>query len=245
MAEVDTPGDAAPDQEQLTGPEQQALDTYFERGLEDTRDEATVTVLEKIREYQGEIETGARIARAQFDQRFGGMQAESGKFVISRIRSGYFGYDSWEGNLTAPTAGQLNTWINDGAPDNLGGTDTSFGNPLKVGERAVHVILGLGELGAEVGYSALKYELNEEPRSSIQVKWELTRTDLGIKWFDRALILPENSLFEAQVFTDLSVDANPYFVGVSFIEDRGSLDADPANMTDDSTSTSDNIVAQG
>lgn len=245
MVEIDTPDEVAPDREPLAGREEDLLEAYFERGLEDTRDEDTETVVEKIREYMPEVKSAAEIARAQFDQRFGGMQAQSGRFAVSRVRSGYFGYDSWEGNIIGPTAGQLNTWINDGKPDQLGGTDTSFGNPLKVGENAVHVLLGLGELGSTVGYSSIKYELNEEPRSSIQVKWELTKTDIGIKWFDRPIVLPENALFEAQVYTDVSVDANPYFVGVSFIEDRASLDADPANMTDDSTSTSDNIVAQG
>lgn len=247
MAEADIPEEIAPDRQPLSDREKSLLETFFERGGEDTRSEATQTVAEKIREYEQEVVEAAKIARAQFDQKFGGMNPGSGRFGIRRTHSGFFGYDSWEGNanLTGMTAGAPVAWINDGAPDNLGGTDTTFGNPLKVGDQAVHVIVGVGTYSPSPKLSGVEWEVNEEPRSIVHTKYEWTRTDLGIKWLDRALILPENALFEAQAYPDVGGDDAPYLVGLSFIEHRASQVLDPANMTDDTQSTSDNIVAQG
>lgn len=249
MVNVDIPDDVPTDREELSPEESGHLDTFFNRGLEDTRDEDTETVVEKLREYRGEIVTAAQIARAQFDQGFGGMNPDSGQFAIRRPQAGYFGFDSWEGlsHVTGLTAGAVVDWIDDSNPANLSGTDPtdSFGSPIKVGDEAVHVITGIGTYAPSPKISSVEWEINEEPRSIIQTKWEWTKTDLAIKWLDRAVILPENALFEAKIYPDLAGDDAPYLVGVSFIEHRASQIQDPANMTDDSSSTSDNIVAQG
>lgn len=245
MPTVDTPAEVDTAQEQLSQKESRLLQSSLERGLEDTRSEATEVLVEKVREYMDEIQVAASIARSQFDQKFGGLNPKSGRFAVSRPRAGYFGYDSWEGNLNSLTSGSTSTWLNDGAPDNLGGTDTTFGNPLKVGEEAVHIIFGVGTYSPSPKISAFEFELNEEPRSTVNVKYEWTRTDTGIKWLDRPMVLPENALVEAQVYADNDGADAPYPVGLSFIESRASQILDPSNMTDDSQSTQDNIVAQG
>jgi len=112
MAQVDTPNDIAPDRENLGGEEQRKLELAFERGLEDTRTLDTETVREKFQEYQEEIQQGAMIARAQFDQQFGGLNPSEGRFALSRISSGFFGYDSWE-NVGSLSGGGINDWIDD------------------------------------------------------------------------------------------------------------------------------------
>lgn len=241
--EVDTPNDVDVDRQNLSSEEEGVLDRVFERGLEDTRDVNTQTVLEKFEEYRSEIQMGAEIARAQFGQKLGGLNPSSGRFAVTRLNSGYFGWNSWEnvGSLTGET---LNQWLDDNTPDNLNSGSGGFTSPLKVGEEAVHVILGFGTYHDSPKVSSIKPEVNEEPRPAIQVKYEWTKTDTQIKWLDRPIILPENALFAAQLYADNGGEDFPYPVGVSFVENRAAQLADPANMTDDTQSASDNIVAQ-
>lgn len=244
MAQIDTPDGVSVDRQDLSENEQDRLENSFERGLEDTHTLDTEVVVEKMGEYMPEIEGAAQIARAQFDQKFGGLNPESGRFAISRIHSGYFGYDSWE-NVGELNEGELNDWIDDDTPDNLSSGDSGLQNPLKVGEDAVHVIMGVGTYHDSPKTTAIKMEVNESPRASVKTKYEFTRTDVQVKWFDRALILPENALFGAQLYADATGADFPFFVGVSFLESRAAQLADPSEMTDDSQSTQDNIVAQG
>lgn len=243
MPNTDTPNDVTTNRQSLSGPEQKSLQLSFERALEDSRTLDTETVREKFEEYREEISVGAEIARAQFDQQFGGVNPSEGKFALSRIESGYFGWDSWE-NLGSLTGQSLNNWLDDDTPDNLSG-GTGLANPLKVGEEAVHVILGVGTYHDSPKVKAIEYEVNESPRTAIRTKYEFTETDLQIKWLDRAIILPQNSLLAARLYAGQSGDDYPYLVGTSFIKYRASQEADPTNMTDDSQSISDNIVAQG
>lgn len=244
MASTDTPDDVSVDRQPLSGSEEKRLQLTFDRGLTDTRSLDTKVVSEKLNEYQDEINSAAQIARAQFEQKFGGLNPSSGRFSISRIHSGYFGYDSWE-DVPTFAGGTLNAWIDDETPTNLNSGSSGLENPLKVGSQAVHVIMGIGTYHDSPKTTAVEYEINESPRAAVKTKYEFTRTDIQIKWLDRAIILPENALFAAQAYADNDGDDFPFFVGVTFLKNRAAQDADPAEMTDDSQSTSDNIVAQG
>jgi len=245
MAKVANPADVTVDRQELSDSEMQKLRASFERSLEDVRALGTESVNQKIKEYFDEIVVAAEIARAQFDQPFGGANPDRGTFAITRIDSGYFGYNSWEGNLTGLSSGSVNTWINDGKPDNLGGTDTSFGNPLQIGEEAVHCITDFGTYNASPVVSRIGYRVNQEPRTTVPVKYEWTETDVAKKFLDSALILPEGSEYEAQVYSDVGGDAQPYFGGVSFIKSKPSELLSPSDFTDDTSDTDDNIVAKG
>lgn len=247
MPEADIPEEVQTSRSPLSDVEQERFDLLFDRSLEDVNTERRNVVLEKLREYRDELLVAAEIAKNQFSQPFGGANPERGNFAVSRIRSGYFGYDSWEGNLTGMTAGAVDDWIDDFNADNLGGSDPgdSFGSPLKIGENAVHAIVGFGTYHPSPKISTITDRINEEPRATVDVKWEWTMTDTAIKWLDRVRILPEDALYEAKVFPDQAGADSPYLVGLSYIESRDSEIADPASMTDDTSSTADNIVAQG
>lgn len=246
MPRVSTPDQVSVSRQQLSQEEQGNLTAALEKGLEDTRTLATEVVRQKLQEYMDEIMVGAEIARAQFGEPFGGMNPNRSEFQLTRIQSGYFGYDSWEGNITGATAGATTTWLNDGGTDNVtGGTDSSFGNPLKIGDQAVHVVLGYGTYSPSPKCKNMAYRINNEPRAVVRTKYEWTQTDLGIKWLDTANVLPESAKYEAQPYIDVAGDAAPYLVGVSFIDSDGSEVQDPANMTDNTQDTSDNIIAQG
>jgi hypothetical protein len=244
MVQVDTPDQIATDRENLSQQEQRLLEASLERGLEDTYVEGTEVLRKKIQEYFDEIEQAAEIARAQFDQPLGGLNPREGTFAVSRIFSGYFGYDSWE-NVGTLTSGATNDWIDDDTPDNLGSGSSGINEPLKVGEEAVHIILGFGTFHESPKTSAIQLRINDSPRTAIRTKYEFTRTDTQIKWLDRPKILPENALLAARLYADNGGEDFVYPVGISFIEHRASQEPDPANMTDDSQDTSDNIVAQG
>lgn len=247
MAQVDVPADIDEERQSLSEKENKRFKTLFGRGLEDTRSEQRTVLLDKLQEYREEFRVGAEIARAQFGQRLGGLQPRGNQFAVSRTIAGYFGFDSWEGNAnqTGMTAGATVAWINDGAPDHLGGTDTSFGNPLQVGDQAVHVLVGVGTYHPSPKVGSVEYRVNEEPRTAIRVKEEWTNTDIAIKWLDRAVILPEATLFEAQVFPELAGDDAPYWVGLSYIENQASRDDDPADMATDTVGSEQRIVGQG
>ncbi len=244
MPQVDSPNEIDTERESLSSSEEQLLQVSLERGLEDIGAERSDAVLQKLREYDDEIMRAAEIARAQFDQKFGGLNPKQNRFSVSRIASGYFGYDSWE-NAPSLSGGSVNDWLDSDTPDNLSSGASGFSGPAKVGDEAVHVILGIGSYHPSPKVATVDMEVNESPRTSIQTKWELTRTDAQIKWLDRAIILPENSLFAARLYADTGGEDFPYLAGLTFTESRASQIADPENMTDDTSSTSDNIVAHG
>jgi hypothetical protein len=244
MPQVDTPREIDTGQEPLGDNERQLLKNSFQRGLEDTRTMDTEVLREKLQEYSEEIVKAAEIARAQFDQKLGGLNPREGRFAVSRINSGYFGWDSWE-NLGSLNSGTENDWIDDDTPDNLSSGNSGVSNPLKVGEEAVHIVLGVGTYHDSPKTSSISYEVNETPRTALRVKEEWTKTDVQVKWLDRPLILPENALFAAQLYADTGGNDIPYMEGLSFVKSRASQEANPANMTDDSQSTQDNIVSQG
>lgn len=244
MASYDTPNDVSTDSQTLSKDESDALQLAFERGLEDTRTLDTEAVREKLEEYSEEIGVAASIARAQFNQQFGGLNPSEGKFAVSRIHSGYFGYDSWE-NLPTLASGQVNDWIDSDSTDNLSSGSTGFAGPVKVGEQAVHIIMGFSTYHDSPKTSAIEYEVNESPRPSLKTKYEFTQTDLQTKWLDRPVILPENSLFAARIYADVGGDDFVRLEGLTFLTYRASQVTLPSDMTDDTGSTDDNIVAQG
>lgn len=141
MPKVDTPGDTGLNQSPLSSEEQSKLTRYYNRGLQDVRALDTRVLLNAIRKYQDEVMTAAKVAKANYEAEFDGQQPQSGSFGVSRIRPGYFGYDSWD-NCPDATEGSTTIWLDNSVPDNLNGAGGNT-NPLTVGEPATHLIVGV------------------------------------------------------------------------------------------------------
>lgn len=196
-------------------------------------------LVDKLQErlYQAAVIHGASAARSQFERKFGGLQADGDRFVIDRIHSGFFGYDSWEG--VSVTAGGTTDWIDDDTPDNLSGTG-GIGNPLTVGGKAVHVILGFASYAENPKSTRINYRVNDTPRPSISTKFEWQYSDYQIKLLEDPLLLTENGQLAAELYADKDGNEDPALFGVSYIAQQDSQLVDPANMT--GSTTSENIL---
>jgi len=96
--------------------------------------------------HQGEILLGAMVAKQQMDAEIDGEMPLSGKIGMLPIRAAYLGIgDDWEDAdlVDGPFAtGSPQNWIHSGTTL-MGGTS---GNPIKIGENAVHVVIAFGSL---------------------------------------------------------------------------------------------------
>ena len=239
MPKVDTPAETGLQRADLSDDEASMLMTAYERSLEDVRGLNTESLLSKIREYQGEIELAAQVAKATFNKDFDGSNPQSGAFGIDRIHSGYFGWDSWY-NCPDATAGSVTTWLDNSVPDNLSGSG-GVNNPLTVGEPVVHVILGVGSYVENPKATRLKFRLNDQPRTAISTETEFFNTDLRAKFFDTPILLKDDDDVFAEFYGAESGAEALYPIGLTFIEAKDYRELDPADMagTDD-----DNIVVQ-
>lgn len=239
MPKVDSPGRTGLSQSQLSNDEASALSLHFERGLEDVRELDTEVLLQKFQEYQAEIQQAASVAKAEFDKEFDGFQPQSGSFGISPIRSGYFGYDSWD-NCPDATAGEVTTWLDDATPDNLGGSG-GVNNPLTVGEPVVHLILGFASYSQSPKAEAIRLRLNDQPRTAIEVERAFRNTDLRHQFLDTPILLKDDDDVFAEYYATESGSEALRPVGISFIEAKDYRELDPANMAGTDAS---NIVVE-
>jgi len=239
MPKVDSPGRAGLSQSPLSDSESSQLSLYFERGLEDVRELDTEVLLQKIQEYQNEIQQAASVAKATFNKEFDGSQPKSGSFGVSPIRSGYFGYDSWD-DCPDATDGEVTTWLDNSVPTNLGGTG-GVNNPLTVGEPVVHLILGFASYAQSPKAESIRLRLNDQPRTAIEVERAFRNTDLRHQFLDTPILLKDDDDVFAEFYAtgDGSEALRP--VGVTFIEAKDYRELDPANMAG---TNADNIVVE-
>lgn len=239
MPKVDSPGRTGLSQSPLSDSESSQLSLYFERGAEDVRELDTEVLLQKIQEYQNEITQAASVAKSEFSKEFDGFQPQSGSFGISPIRSGYFGYDSWD-NCPDATAGEVTTWLDNSTPDNLSGTG-GVNNPLTVGEPVVHLILGFASYAQSPKAEAIKLRLNDQPRTAVEVERAFRNTDLRHQFLDTPILLKDDDDVYGEFYAteDGSEALRP--VGVTFIEAKDARELDPAEMAG---ADSSNIVVE-
>ena len=239
MPKVDAPGQSGLNQAQLNDDERNKLTRYYNRGLQDVRSLDTRVLLNAIRKYQDEVMTTARVAKANYEAEFDGQQPQSGAFGVSRIRSGYFGYDSWD-NCPDGTEGSLTTWLDNSVPDNLGGSGGVNG-PLTVGEPVVHLIVGFATNEESPKAEAIKLRLNDQPRTAISVGEQFRKTDLRYAPLSTPILLKDDDDVFAEFYSDADGSESLYPIGLTFIQAKDYRELDPANMagTDD-----DNIVVE-
>jgi hypothetical protein len=228
MPKVDSPGQSGLKESPLGSNETAMLEMFFERGLEDVRELDTEVILHKMQEYREEIAQTARVAKATFNKNFDGFQPQSGAFGVSPIRAGYFGYDSWD-NCPDATEGEVTTWFDDAQPDNLNGSG-GVNNPLSVGEPIVHVILGVGSYAQSPKAEALRFRLNDQPRTSIELERNFRNTDLRMQFLDTPILLKDDDDVFAEYYASATGNEALYPIGLSFIEAKDYREIDPANM---------------
>lgn len=219
----------------LSEEEYNTLRNSFNFSLVDSRSDNTETIDQMMQRYgigtpesMGVIDAVAAAAKKQFNgNNFGGTEPSSSQFGISKIRSGYFGWNDWS-NLPTLTAGTDQTWLDASTPDNLSGTS---GQPLKVGQQAVHLIMGLGSYDQSPKITAEQFTFNEQTYPTQYVGDEFRNTDLRVRWLDSPWILEQNDNVNATVYPGLDGDDVPYLVGVTFINNEAARILDPSGMT--------------
>jgi len=239
MPKVDAPGKTGLSQSPLSEDEMKSLDLYYSRGLQDLRTLDTRVTLNAIRKYRDEVKTAAQVAKANFEQEFDGQQPKSGSFGVSRIRSGYFGYDSWD-DCPDATAGETTTWLDNATPTNLNGAG-GVANPLTVGEPAVHIIVGFGSYEQSPKAEAIKLRLNDQPRTATPVGYEFRNTDVRAKLLQTPVLVREDDDIFAEYYADADGSESLYPIGLTFIQAKDQREADPEQMAGSDTS---NIVVE-
>ena len=224
--------------ESLSGNEKQRLQGVYERLLEDTRTQGSNVFVQKLMEYQNEIEFGASVAKAQFQQNLGGGSTTTGQFAVSHIDPGFFGWDQWD-NAPDAAADTTNTWLDSSNPDNLAGTG---GEPLIIGEDAVHVVVGIGTYEQSPKENKYKFEVNREPKTVVRVEDAWRETDLQVKWLDSAYVFNEDTEVFAERYSPIAGASSPRLIGVSFVEGKAARRINPDNYT--GTQTANNIVVE-
>jgi hypothetical protein len=240
MPKVDNPGQSGLSQADLSQSERNALQKYLDRGALDVRSLGTRVTNDLLRQYQGEISTAAQVAKAEFEKQFDGEAPQSGSFGVSRIRSGYFGYDSWD-NCPDSTSGDVTTWIDNSTPDNLSGSG-GVNNPAIVGDAAVHLVTAIGTHEQSPKAEAIRMRLNDQPRTSIEVEWNFRETDSRYKPLTTPFLLKKDDSIFAEFYGSADGSESLYFDGVTFIEEKDYRELDPANMT--GSSLEGNIVVE-
>lgn len=240
MPKVETPARTGLKQNQLSQPEKDSLNLYLDRGAVDVRELDTRVIRDMLNRYQDELFQTARVAKAEFDKEFDGEHPESGKFGISRIRAGYFGYDSWDNGPDAEE-GTAVTWIDNSVPDNLSGSGGQS-NPATVGEPVAHLITAIGSHSQSPKTEAVRLRLNDQPRTVIPTEYAFRETDLRYKPLTTPILLKKDDDVYAEFVGSAAGDESLYFDGVTFIESKDYRELVPADMA--GASLEGNIITE-
>lgn len=230
----------------LSGDEQKLLNVALERGLEDTRTEGGEVITEKLREYKSEIRVAAEVAKAQTSKGFGGQQTNSdNNFIIDRIYSGYFGFDDWDVELNGLASGATADWVHEGQTiqgDGTSGSGTS-GNPVTVGNEAVHLICGIGSHSPSPKVNRVRFTLNDVPKTAITTDEEFRKTDLQVKWLDSPVLLSGEDEVLTEVFAGVGGDESLYYEGVTFLANKEARDLDPDGLRDLTSTDTEAVIS--
>lgn len=193
--------------------------------------------------HQGEALLGAMVAKEQMDAEIDGEQPGSGKIGGPLpIRACWLGIgDDWEDILGIYggaqgywSTGSPQNWIHSGTTL-MGGT---AGNPVKIGENAVHVIFGIGSLHASPKIESVKFEINGKEKPTILTFWQQKMPfSLRVKELDNAFVWKKGDTILGKVFISgafgdavTQVVDYPYLIGVSFIKEPQLRLHDPSEI---------------
>lgn len=218
----------------LSTSEQDLLDETMRHCYQDIREMGTQVLYDKHREYMEEIRFAARVAKAQFAQNFGGQQASASQFVMTPIHPSYFGYSDWS-QAPEASAQTTTTWIDSSAPDLLNG---NADEPVRVGEQAVHVILGLGSHEDSPVENRYKWYTQREPRTVVNTEETYRQTDIGIQFLEAPLVLPEDNEFRAEFWSPAAGSTYPFLHGYTFVKGQPARRPDPTTYLGSDVSNS-------
>lgn len=228
MPKVESPGRTGLAQNDLSQSEKEDLGLWLNRGALDVRELDTRVIRDMLQRYEDELYQAARVAKAEFDKEFDGEYPESGKFGISRIRAGYFGFDSWDSCPDAQV-GTATPWIDNSVPDNLSGTGGQQ-YPATVGEPVAHLITAVGSHSQSPKTEAVRLRLNDQPRTVIPTEYAFRETDLRYKPLTTPILLKKDDDIYAEFVGSAAGEESLYFDGVTFIESKDYRELIPAEM---------------
>jgi len=196
--------------------------------------------------HQGEALLGAMIAKEQMDAEIDSELPSSNKVGGPvPIRACWLGVgDDWEDiegiNGTALASGVWATgtpqeWIHSGTRLMAG----TVGNAIRIGENAVHVIYGIGNLHASPKLESTQFTIDGKLKPILLTMFSQKQPDsLRVKEFDNALILKKNTTFLAfnmysRAFgeTVTHVLDYPYLFGVSYVKEPQMRVFEPTTAT--------------
>jgi hypothetical protein len=187
-------------------------------------------IVDIYRRHMVEILAGAMVAKKQMDAQVQGEQPGSNKVGGPLvIRAGWLGIgDDWEDGGASIATGTEQNWIHSGT-SLLGGT---AGNPIKIGENAVHVIIGIGSYHPSPKIEAVKFKINGNEFPIIVTKFpQLSPGSLRIKELDNAYIWAKDTEVLGTVFVSAihgsTVTDIPYLLGASYIKEPQLKKIDP------------------
>jgi len=190
---------------------------------------------------------GAMIAKKQFTAEFDGTMPFSGRFGMSRIRANQLGAgDDWfqgtnctQGfDNTATTASRANYIIHSGSTE-LGG---AAGNPVRILESAVFVIVGFGDLvsyihGLDSPVESWIAQVDGKNKPVMPYEHQSAVSDFPIYELDEAIILKEKSTFELEYYaktlaypTAGNYICLPLVWGICYAPEAQMRVADPASL---------------
>lgn len=194
--------------------------------------------------HQGEALVGALIAKEQMDAEIDSELPASNKVGGPiPIRACWLGVgDDWEdilgiyaGAQGVWTTGTPQRWIHSGTTLMAG----TAGNAIRIGENAVHVIYGIGNLHASPKVESVEFTVDGKLKPILQLHWAQKQPDsLRVKELDNAIILKEDTTFLARLMYSnafgaavASVLDYPYLFGVSYVKEPQLRVFEPTNAT--------------
>lgn len=188
-------------------------------------------IVDVFKRHEDEILMAAMISKEQMDAEVDGEIPSSGRVGGPlQIRAAYLGIgDDWE-DVGAITTGSPQNWIHSGTTL-MGGTP---GNAIKIGENAVHIVLGIGTFHPSPKVESVQFTIDGKQRPIYATGNVNKVADMKIKEFDTSLVLKKDTTVLGKVMASTAfgstVNDYPYILGVSFIKERQLRLHDPADI---------------
>lgn len=196
--------------------------------------------------HRAECLLGAMVAKRQMEAEIDGEQPAPGKIggPLS-IRACWFGIgDDWE-DINGIYAAAQNSWST-GTPQRWIHSGTTLlagtaGNPVKILESAVHVIVGIGTFHAAPKFESCQWTIDgkEKPIHLLFRPHKIGSSGMHrqVKEFDNAIILKKNQTVLVRNFISVAFGAMsdfqqdyPFLMGCSFIKEDALRLFDPSTV---------------